>query len=119
MDTIGSRLRHARKNKGLTQDELGGLIGASRGVIFNLEKNLTAPRAIVIKAICHALNLNIDWLTRGKGDMENPDKDNQSAKILIELHEIIKTMNENELLYILDTSKAFKKYLGSDKRNIT
>jgi len=71
MDTLGGRLKHARKNKGFTQDSLAETIGVSRGVIFNLEKNKTEPQTIVINAICQTLNINKDWLMNGSGEMES------------------------------------------------
>ena len=36
MDTLGERLKYARKKNGYTQDSLAEIIGVSRGVIFNL-----------------------------------------------------------------------------------
>lgn len=71
MDTLGKRLRFARKKKGYTQAILAGKIGVSRGVIFNLEKDKTEPQAIVINAVCQTLQINKDWLLYGTGEMEN------------------------------------------------
>ncbi len=62
MDTLGERLKYTRKKHGYTQDSLAEIIGVSRGVIFNLEKNKTEPQSIVINAICQTLKINKDWL---------------------------------------------------------
>lgn len=114
MDTLGERLKHARKSKGFTQDSLADVIGVSRGVIFNLEKDKTEPQAIVINAICQTLNVNKDWLISGAGEMENTAKISQSAKVLAELYEVAKGLSEDEQLYLLDTIKALKTRLGGD-----
>jgi transcriptional regulator with XRE-family HTH domain len=116
MDTLGGRLKHARKNKGFTQDSLAETIGVSRGVIFNLEKNKTEPQTIVINAICQTLNINKDWLMNGSGEMENTARINQRAKILTELYEVIKGLSEDEQLYLLDTIKALKTRLGGESK---
>ena len=112
MNTLGERLNYARKKRGYTQDSLAKMIGVSRGVIFNLEKNKTNPQEIVIKAICQTLSINKAWLTDGTGDMEETEKQSQSVKILAELYEITKELSKDEQLYLLDTVKALKKHLN-------
>jgi len=111
MDTLGERLKYARKSKGFTQSSLADTIGVSRGVIFNLEKNKTEPQAIVINAICQTLDTNKDWLTNGNGEMENTAKASQSTKVLAELYDVAKGLSENEQLYLLDTVEAMKIHL--------
>ena len=101
MDTLGERLRYARKGKGFTQDSLADRIGVSRGVIFNLEKDKTEAQAIVINAICQTLNVNKDWLISGIGSMENTAKASQSTKTLTKLYEVAKGLSEDEQLYLL------------------
>lgn len=115
MDTLGERLNFVRKKKGYTQHSLANIIGVSRGVIFNLEKNITEPQTIVINAICQELKINKDWLLTGTGEMENDTITFQSAKTLAELYSIIKELSEEEQLYLLDTVKSLKKHLNKDK----
>lgn len=117
MNTLGERLNYARKQKGYTQGSLANSIGVSRGVIFNLEKNKTAPQAIVINAICHTLKINKDWLVNGTGEMEDTNDCSQSSKILEELYEVAKELSEDEQLYLLDTVKALKYRLSRKSNN--
>jgi len=114
MNTLGERLRYARKGKGFTQDTLAEAISVSRGVIYNLEKNKTEPKAIVLNAVCKTLNLNKEWLLSGSGEMENNAKASKSAKTLIELYKVAEGLSECEQLYLLDIVKAMKTRLGSD-----
>ncbi len=109
MNTLGERLNYVRKKNGYTQESLAKLIGVSRGVIFNLEKNKTEPQAIVINAICQVLKINKNWLIDGVGDMELTSESLQSAKIISELREILKGLSEAEQLYLLDVAKGLKK----------
>lgn len=113
MNTLGERLKFARKSKGITQDALAENIGVSRGVIFNLEKNKTEAQAIVVNAICQTLNIHKEWLVDGTGEMENSSKASQSAKTLAELYDVAKGLSEEEQLYLLDTIKALKTRLGN------
>lgn len=117
METLGARLKYARKSKGFVQDALADAIGVSRGVIYNLEKNKTEPQAIVINALCQTLNINKDWLVDGLGDMgamENSAKASPHYKILAELYEAAKGLSEKEQLFLLDTIKALKTRLGGE-----
>ena len=114
MNTLGERLRHARKSKGATQESLADTIGVSRGVIFNLEKNKTDPQAIVINAICQTLNIDKEWLQTGAGQMEDLKKLNHRAKTLAELHTVAKELSEEEQLYVLDVIRAYKARLGAN-----
>jgi len=115
LDTLGSRLKYARKSKGFTQDSLANSIGVSRGVIFNLEKDKTEPQAIVVNAICQTLNVNKDWLRSGSGEMENTSKISRNARALAELCDVVRELSEDEQLYLLDTIKALKTHLNSEK----
>lgn len=113
MDTLGERLKIARKKHGFSQYNLGEAIGVSRGVIFNLEKDKTEPQTIVINAICQTLKISKDWLLTGLGNMEEDSDTVKSAKILAELYEIAQTLSEDEQLFILDTITSLKNRLGS------
>lgn len=106
MQTLGERLRYVRKKNGYTQNSLAKAIGVSRGVIFNLEKNITNPQTIVINAICKTLNVNPNWLLNNIGEIEN--ENSQSTKVIDELYNIAKDLSEAEQLYLLDTIKALK-----------
>lgn len=116
MNTLGERLNYARKKNGYTQDSLAELIGVSRGVIFNLEKNKTEPQTIVINAICQTLKINKDWLLNGTGQMEDTSEASQSAKILAELYDVAKGLSEEEQLYLLDTVKALRQRLSREPK---
>lgn len=111
MNSLGARLNYIRKKKGYTQASLAAAIGVSRGVIYNLEKNISEPQMIVINAICNILKINKDWLVSGIGNMDYNNETSESSKILNELFEITKDLSNNELLYLLDVIRALKKRL--------
>ena len=109
MDTIGSRLRFARKSKGFTQSSLADAIGVSRGVIYNIEKNITEAQGIIINTVCRTLEISKDWLLTGTGKMERRRSD-----VLPELLEAVEGLSENGQLFILDTVNALNKRRKSD-----
>ncbi|WP_444641140.1 helix-turn-helix domain-containing protein [Caproiciproducens sp. R1] len=116
MNTLGERLKYARKKGGYTQESLSEAIGISRGVIFNLEKDKTEPQGIVVNAVCQTLKINKDWLLYGVGDMEDKSETSRSAKILAELYDSAKSLSEEEQLFLLDTIKALKFRLGENPK---
>ena len=60
MQEIGSTLREARKQRKLTQQQLGDLLGMSRATISGLETGRIAEIGIrKIAAICSVLGLEI------------------------------------------------------------
>lgn len=116
MQTMGERLCSVRKKKGYTQGSLGDAIGVSRGVIFNIEKNLTEPQTIVINALCQTLNLNKEWLINGTGEMAaDADKESPSALLLQELYTVAKELSDEERLFLLDVMKAMQDRLTKNK----
>lgn len=108
---IGSRLKLARKKRGLSQDSLASLIGTSRGVITNIELNKIAdPQPLVINSICNVLKLNKDWLLLGLGEMDFIDNACSQSKALEEIALYSKSLSEEEQLYILDLIKTYQRH---------
>ena len=66
MDTIGSRIKAARKNRGFTIQRLHELTGLSTGNISDLENNRYAPSVSALLPIRQALGYSIDWLLCGE-----------------------------------------------------
>lgn len=68
MKTIGDRLKHARETRGLKQVDLAKLAGVSQSTIGNVESGIRErPRSLI--EIAKALDVNVDWLLTGRGDM--------------------------------------------------
>lgn len=69
--SFGSRLREARKNAGLTQQELANKIGTAKSTITGYEKDAREPDVMKIWEIIKALNVSGEWLLGGTE--VNPD----------------------------------------------
>ena len=62
MSCIGDRLKMARVEKGLTQEQLAVLCDTSQGVIRNYEKSRRFPSIEMLVRFCDALKVSPDYL---------------------------------------------------------
>ncbi|NSL86900.1 helix-turn-helix transcriptional regulator [Chitinophaga sp. Mgbs1] len=60
---LNERILRARKERGLTQEELADLVGVTVRTIQRIERNESVPRSYTLKAIAAALNLPFETLT--------------------------------------------------------
>lgn len=66
MDSIGERIRYARKKNNLTIPNLSKLTGLSVGNLSDLENNKSMPSSNALIKLKSALNISIDWLLTGQ-----------------------------------------------------
>ena len=59
---IGKRIKEARENLGLTQTELGELIGVTGSAITNYEKETSHPKESIMYKLFDALNVDANYL---------------------------------------------------------
>ena len=69
MNTLGSRIRYARKQKGITQLDFEREVGISSGNLSQIENDKVNPTASKLLDIRRMLGVSIDWLLTGEGDM--------------------------------------------------
>lgn len=67
--TIGERIKMVRKNAGLSQTAFAERLGATRGVITNLEGEKTELNEPFMRLICKEFNVSEEWLRTGEGEM--------------------------------------------------
>lgn len=63
--TLGEKIREARKDAELTQQELADKIGISRVQLIKYEKDISDPRFLHISCIAQALHISLDYLAWG------------------------------------------------------
>ena len=61
LELLGEAIKQARKERNLTQDELGKLIGVKKAQISKLENSLTDARFETIIKVFKALNAKINF----------------------------------------------------------
>lgn len=96
---FGDRVKQAREAKGLSQSDLGGLVGVSRQAIFSIETGENkSMRPDNLFKVADALDINARWLATGEGP-KSP--------------ELNRTINSETLkLAALDVEKAVSKASG-------
>ena len=66
--SYGQRIKEARKNKKLTQKQLGDLLGVSKSTISSYEKCNREPNVENIRALASLLDVNADYILDVQSD---------------------------------------------------
>ncbi len=66
--TIGKRIAHLRKEKGLTQEELAGHMGISPQAVSKWENDQTCPDISALPKLSKLLGVTVDELLEGKSE---------------------------------------------------
>src|SRR4030043_1590347 len=61
LDILGEAIKQARKERNLTQDEIGELVGVKKAQISKIENSLTDARFETIMKVFKALNAKINF----------------------------------------------------------
>jgi HTH-type transcriptional regulator/antitoxin HipB len=61
LELIGQNIKQIRKNRNLTQEELGQLVGVKKAQISKIENSLTDARFETILKVFKALNAKINF----------------------------------------------------------
>jgi transcriptional regulator with XRE-family HTH domain len=89
MINISKRIKKIRKQKGLSQTELGKRIGVSQQVISNYERNIREPDIETLLKIAGALEVSLEMLV-----IEKPIKpENMTSRALQKRFERIKKLS--------------------------
>ena len=64
--TIGKRIAHLRKEKGLTQEELAGHMGISPQAVSKWENDQTCPDISALPKLARLFGITVDELLEGK-----------------------------------------------------
>ena len=73
VESVGDRIKQARKSREYTQEELAGEIGVSRNSIGMIERGTFRPSEEVINSLCSKLWIDKNWLMTGVGHMERTE----------------------------------------------
>jgi repressor LexA len=68
-ELVGQRIRSARRDRGLTQDELSGRLGIHRNSIVRYERGERSIDVELLARIANELEVSLHWLVTGEGEM--------------------------------------------------
>lgn len=108
----GDRLRQARKSLGITQQAMADKIGIQRPS-YNQIENGRAGIADDTQSVLAELNINLNWIITGKGDMflKEPDPPEAESHLMEEMEERVRRIR----LDVSDIEDTLKKMLGRKK----
>lgn len=81
--TINERIKAIRKSEHLSQAAFAERLGATRGVIANIEGGLTTPNDAFVNLICRVFNVSLAWLHDGTEPMHVARSANEELAILV------------------------------------
>lgn len=104
---FGERIKAARLERKMTQEELGERLGKTKGAISQWETNIAVPSVGVVEALADALGITLEWLF-GRNQDDLPSSVRKRAQLSgIELvRRISAALSENKLsqdqIYLMD-----------------
>jgi len=90
MPGVGDRIREIREAKKLTQDQLAGKAGISKGFLSEIENDKRNVSSEYLLRIANSLCASVDYLLRGTADVSNGNK--EPTVIPSELSEAARTL---------------------------
>lgn len=122
--TFGDRLREARLEKGLTQEQLAKEIGVAKSTLTGYEKGNREPDVFKIRRILEILDIDSDYLfgiSRKKIQKANTETNQNphTEKLLSDFYQLNETGQEKVLQYVEDLvcSKRYQKNIDNVKMN--
>ena len=97
----GSRLREVRKRKGLTQTELGDLIGVGKSAICCYEKETRNPTLEAVIEMIHVFGVSADYLLGSDYLVKISDNDKETQYVAMTKEEVIfiDELKKNKMVY--------------------
>ncbi len=102
-ETFGLRLANLRKNRGLTQTELGKLIGVSQRVVSYYEIETERPPADILIPLANALKVSIDELLGYQPPKNEPMIKNKKLLRRLKDFDQLSDQDQKVILHYIDT----------------
>ena len=79
---LKDRIAAVRRAAGLTQEQLGELVGVTRQAVSKWEAGQTVPDALTVAKLCEALHVSADYVLLGKEPEEQTAPEPEEAYVL-------------------------------------
>lgn len=106
--TFGKRLKEARAQRKLTQNEVAGKLGLDFTTISKYENNKSQPDNEILRELASMYEVSLDWLLTGQLNGDKP-----SNQIFVD--GIPEPLTDDEAKHLLDSLEMFR--LLKAKRN--
>lgn len=116
-DTFGKRLKQARHQKRMTQNEVADKLGIDFTTISKYENNKSQPDNDILREMASLYEVSLDWLLLG----EQNGKSGEGAGNRIYVNGVQENLTDEEARYLLDSLEMFRllkeKRKREEKRN--
>lgn len=100
---IGYRIKEARERLGLTQTELGNIVGVTGSAITNYEKETSHPKEQIIYKLMEALNVDANYLFQDAVKLPKKKNDVSLAEYnMIKRYRDLDQYGQETVTYILE-----------------
>jgi len=115
---LGLNIKHLRKSRNLTQDQLADKIGVNRAMIGSYEENRAVPKLSALRIISHYFRVSIDDMVNidlntgetGEGHLQGIDTKGKSLRVL---STIVDRDNEELITFVpIKASAGYTKGYG-------
>lgn len=106
---IGKRIKSLRKEKGLTQEELGKIINVTKVSICCYENETRIPTLETLLALCEFFNVDINYFLGNDSYLVTDGNEKYGLTVAKEEIDILKEIRKNSNLYhkVIDDPKRF------------
>lgn len=82
--TIGERIKILRKEKNLSMEYFGSVIGMGKSAVSRIENGVNGTTDQTIRSICREFGVNEQWLRTGEGEMFEQTRETVLDKLCAE-----------------------------------
>lgn len=101
--TFGKRLKQARQEKHLTQNQVAGALGVDFTTISKYENNRSQPDNEILRELASIYEVSLDWLLTGTYKEQPPAEPNRFVNRGVET-----VLTEAEADYLQDSLEMFR-----------
>ncbi len=101
MTTFGKRLKRARSNKMLTQNEVAGKLGIDYTTISKYENNKSQPDNEILRELAALYEVSLDWLISGQANQGKPVD-------TICVDGVLQPLSRDEALHLIDSLEMYR-----------
>jgi transcriptional regulator with XRE-family HTH domain len=104
MKSFGQKVREARRLLGLTQQQLGDMVGVSKRAVVAYENSGVIPRQNVKRRLAQVLGVSLDYLEQG--DVDDPSYGLEKSEYVERTRERFGTKAAREIDFLLERNAA-------------
>ena len=112
---IGYRIKEARERLGLTQTELGAMIGVTGSAITNYEKETSHPKEQIIYKLMETLNIDANYLFQDAVKLKTSNDVSLLEYELVKKYRVLDSHGKEMVDFTLE--KEYERSVAEKKKN--